>query len=472
MRLLTLLGAAIEALPVILQATIAAGNEDRKLKNVFSECHPGGIEGVVITKHNTLNGTHLHHSSKDPASSKSGSTYTNAIGINTAVTHSNLTTRGMAAVRTLPIKLVNNLNGSVKAYIAGKDEAGRVLFLREDGSTVYPDAGKSRVPVPINGNIGIPLDQGELTVNLPFPLGSGRVYFAAGGDLKFFVVSTTEGNGIVQPSITNLQDPSANITWGFVELTYTKNCVIWANLSFVDFVGLPFGMAVRTLSGTTHTVKGLPKDAIRSICADFEAQGNQDRQPWAQTCIVDGNRNPVRVLSPNMFRFIDDGAFRTYWTQYVDQVWSTYSRKPMRIDTQSAFGVVNCQVRGSELQCGGDNRGYVKPSAEDIWTCDGGPFHIRNGDNAVHYAVVPRLCAAFVRTTLLLAGGDKQPGLVDQYYKNNPTSYYSRVIYMREIDGKGYAFPYDDVSLSGSGDAAGFVAANDAKSLTFFVGGI
>ena len=49
--------------------------------------------------------------------------------------------------------------------------------------------------------------------------------------------------------------------------------------------------------------------------------------------IVDRNRNPVRVLSPNMFRFIDDGAFRNYWTQYVDRVWSTYSSKPMRIES-------------------------------------------------------------------------------------------------------------------------------------------
>ena len=463
MRFLVLFAALLGGSMAAPPSSIATASKNVKVGMPYTECHPGSIKDIVITKFNTLNGTKLEHKPPTPGSTK-------PTIANTTAAHGNLTTRGAAAVRPLPIKLVNNIGGNLKAYVTGKDEAGRVLFIRQDGSIYYPDPGSSTTPVPID-NVAINMGQGETTINLPFSLSSGRVYFAK-SDLKFFVVHAGDGTGIVQPSVTDKADQNADVTWGFVELTYTADGVIWANISFVDFVGLPFGMTVKTLGGATHTVKGLPKDAIRSICSDLEAQQQKDGQPWARMCMADKDHNPVRVLSPNMYRFIEQGAFRNYWTSYVDQVWSTYASRPLRIDTQTGSGVVNCQVRGSEMQCDGDNRGYAKPSAEDIWTCDGGPFHIQGGDNGVHYAVVPRLCAAFVRTTLLLAGGDSQPGLADQYYKNDPTSHYSRVIHARETDGRGYAFPYDDVSPSGGSDRSGLIAANDPETLTFFVGGI
>lgn len=85
---------------------------------------------------------------------------------------------------------------------------------------------------------------------------------------------------------------------------------------------------------------------------------------------------------------------------------------------------------------------------------------------------MPRLCAAIVRTTLLVAGGEFQPGpSAEEYYTVNPTSHYSRVIHENEVDGKGYAFPYDDVNPSGSEDAAGLVSSGNPETLVFYIGG-
>jgi hypothetical protein len=166
-------------------------------------------------------------------------------------------------------------------------------------------------------------------------------------------------------------------------------------------------------------------------------------------------------------------AFASYWQPYVDAVWQRYTQEPLIIDTQLPMGYVRCRVTGDLLHCDGDNRPYAKPTAADIWGCDSGPFRREGGDNDIHVAVIPRLCAAFARSTLMLDGGSLQPSVDDSwYYGELPTHHYSRLVHEYEVDGKGYAFPYDDVNPNGGGNAAGVVASGAAERLTIFVGGM
>ena len=152
-------------------------------------------------------------------------------------------------------------------------------------------------------------------------------------------------------------------------------------------------------------------------------------------------------------------------------MWEKYSQEDLTINTQGEAGEVKCRVEGDELTCEGDNRGYVKPTVLDIWGCNSGPFTVQEGDNGVHEAIVPRLCAAFHRTTLLMEGGNVQPGLSsDAYYTNNPTSHYSRLVHENEVDGLGYSFSYDDVNPDGE-NAAGVVSGPDPKVLEVVIGG-
>ena len=113
----------------------------------------------------------------------------------------------------------------------------------------------------------------------------------------------------------------------------------------------------------------------------------------------------------------------------------------------------------------------MKPTAYDIFGCSTGPFEIQAIDNDVHRAVVPRLCAAFNRSTFLTNGGNVQPSLPSSsYYGTSPTNHFSRIVHQYEVDGKGYAFSYDDVNPSGE-DQSGIVSISDPLVLAIRVGG-
>lgn len=376
----------------------------------------------------------------------------------------------------LPISVVNNLAGgeSVYAYVTGKDPNGNIVLLQPDGTWYHPEDTGSETPVEIPVDLAIPLGgQGSTTdFTIPTYIISGRIYVSI-GKLKFHTVKDDTGKlSLVEPSALNPNDPSAGMRWGFVELTNTAEGGIYANISYVDFVGLVLGMILFTTDGGTQSALGLEAGAMERICEDLRAQAASDGQPWDKLCVTDSSGNQLRVLSPNYYLSIDPAAFSGYYDSYIDEVYAKYSESPLTIDTQSGPGMVACKTSGTDtLTCEGDNRGYEKPTVGDIFGCNSGPFTVNEDDNAVHAAVVPRLCAAFHRTTLLLEGGDVQPSLdSSHYYTTPPTNYYSAIVHKYEVDGKGYAFPYDDVNPAGE-DMSGTVSAPNPAGLKITVGG-
>jgi hypothetical protein len=378
-----------------------------------------------------------------------------------------------AVAASLNLSLVNNMGDGVNAYISGKDSDGKVVFVDGAGNLIYPASGGSPIPTPITDPIAIPLGAlGQSTdIAIPISLESSRISFAV-GELQFYTVATSNGEDLVQPSISNPEDPSSGLNWGFSEFTLTEDNVIWTNISYVDWVGMILSLDLAETDGNVITVIGLAGNAVPGVCEALAAQTAIDNQPWGATCMAGQDGAPLRILSPGNYRHTDESAWADYFTAYVDEVWNHYSTTPLTINTQNGeLGSVDCTVNGDQLECAGDNRGYAKPTADDIYGCNSGPFGILEGDNPVHYAVVPRLCAAFHRGTLLLEGGNVQPGLHDQYYTTDPNNHYSRIIHEMEVDGKGYAFPYDDVNPDGPNEASGLVSSGKHERLTFYVGG-
>ncbi|KAH8690117.1 putative glucan endo-1,3-beta-glucosidase precursor [Talaromyces proteolyticus] len=416
--------------------------------------HPGGPEDIVVTKYDTLNGTF--------------------VGGSKAVQDSTMATSSAAQ---LPISIVNNMAGSsagqLNAYVIGQDSNKNVVLLASDGSWYYPPGTTSGVPVAITADLAQPLGAAgsTTTITLPDYVSAGRVYIAD-GTLQWFVVTNGAGGAaLVEPSPVNPSDPNAGVNWGFIELTNTEAGGIYANLSYVDFVGLILGASLLTTDGSVQTAEGLSSDAVAQICAGLVAQTASDGYPWSSLCMTDSSGNYLRALAP--YDYIQDNhadAWSNYFTDYINSVWSTYSSSPLTI--AAAAGSYTCTTGGSDtLTCGGDNRGYAKPTAADIFGCNSGPFAIQAGDNSEHYAIVPILCAAFNRATLLLDGGNVQPGLpATDYYTVSPTNYYSKLVHHYEVDGKGYAFSYDDVNSSGENESGALIAANP-QSLTITVGG-
>ena len=411
---------------------------------------PGGAKDIVVNQDDTVNATNHYRLPVVVESSSSSS------------------------AGQLNLSLVNNLaSTSVNAYVTGLDVNGQLVMLQPNGSWFYPTATNSGIPQPVTANVSIALGgQGSTTqVTLPGFISAGRVWFAD-GTLQFFTVQGGDGPSLVEPSAVNPSDPSANVNWGFVELTNDKNQGLYANISYVDFVGLPLGMTLTTTGGVNQSAQGVASDAVAGICKALIAQASVDGQPWDELCVTNLNGVPLRVLSPTQYLSINSSAFNQYWTGYINQVWSHYNTTPLTIDTQAAAGLVNCTTNNVTLTCAGDNRGYAKPTASDLFGCSSGTFAFQSGDNGVHYAVVPRLCAAFHRTSLLINGGNVQPSLNSSfYYTGTPTNWYSKVVHTFEIDSKGYAFSYDDVTPSGGTDQSGLLANPNPQLLAITVGG-
>jgi hypothetical protein len=59
-----------------------------------------------------------------------------------------------------------------------------------------------------------------------------------------------------------------------------------------------------------------------------------------------------------------------------------------------------------------------------------------------------------------------------EYYKDlGTTNHYSRLVHQVQKDGRGYAFPYDDVVPDGGSDVAGTIFAGSPTLFTIAVGG-
>lgn len=408
---------------------------------------PGDKNDIIITANNTINATRLMSDAP-------------SVGAK------------------LPMSLVNNFaGGKVNAYVTGLDSENRLVMLKPNGQFFYPTAAKGQdTPQLVTANVRIPLGSKGSTTEITIPgyISAARVWFAE-GELKFYTVwsDATNGPSLVQPAAVNPQDPSAAVNWGFVELTNNEAWGLYANISYVDFVGLILGMQMTETNGNQQSALGLKPDAVRTICQSLKAQSAKDGQPWGDLCVTGLNGQPLRILAPSNYVASNPDAFKTYWNEYIDNVWNHYTSDTLTVNTQAAAGEVDCKVSGGLLKCAGDNRGYAKPTAHDIFGCNSGPFSILGDDNDVHRAVVPRLCAAFVRTTLLSApGGNVQPGLdSSHYYTSDPTHWYSKFIHQNLVDGRGYAFPYDDVNPGGDVDQSGVVASPNAANLKVIVGG-
>ncbi|KAH7304616.1 glycoside hydrolase family 64 protein, partial [Stachybotrys elegans] len=373
----------------------------------------------------------------------------------------------------LSVQFVNNFEGAqVHAYLTGLDSNNAIVFVAADGTLIYPSSGGSHVPVSISERVAISLPQkGEsIEVNLTRSITSARIYFCE-GRLNFYVINTPNGDGLIHPSAIDPNDSSFDLSWGFVELTYTADLTLYANLSLVDFVGMVLGMQLTVLDGSqTQITCGLRPAAVADICRELAIQTNTDGFPWSNLCVVNELGRPIRVLSPSQYSMVNPTDFEHYWSRYIDRVWGYYATTPLTINTQTEAGNIRCRVAGTLLTCDGDNRDYKKPTALDIWGCDSGPFGKMDGDNVIHTDVIPRLCSVFVRSTFLLEYGNIQPSVdSSQYYRVNPTNHYSRLVHKYEIDGKGYTYAYDDINPDNE-NASGTLSSGAADTLTIFVG--
>jgi len=90
------------------------------------------------------------------------------------------------------------------------------------------------------------------------------------------------------------------------------------------------------------------------------------------------------------------------------------------INTQASFGNVAGRVKNNVLTYNNGAITFAKPTARDIFGCSTGPF--ATGSNAQVNAMIPRLAAAFNRSTLLVASENPNKISPSYYYRNAVTN--------------------------------------------------
>ena len=208
------------------------------------------------------------------------------------------------------------------------------------------------------------------------------------------------------------------------------------------------------------------------VASALQAQHASDGKPWDRLIVRSPQGRNLRVLSPNLGRVGNNSLFAGYFEPYVDQVYSSYANRDLHIDTQTGSGVISARTAGNNLTyvtaTGKQTTNpFAKPSTGDIFSCSTGPF--ATGNNQEVNAIIPRLAAAFNRSTLFKT--DQLPAPQSTYYQEGITNHYSRVVHEANQDGRGYAFPYDDVQPTGGKDASGAVFAGDPRVWSVIVGG-
>ncbi|KAI0477556.1 glycoside hydrolase family 64 protein [Xylariaceae sp. FL0804] len=369
----------------------------------------------------------------------------------------------------LNLNFVNNLPaGPAYAYFTATDSNGKLVMLTESGTFYHPSTTESTpVAIPDSANVALKLNSGSNSFTIPEYVSGARLWFSQGTPLQFNVTNT---GGLVEPSSANDDDPNHDTNWGFVELTFNAEVGLFANLSFVDMLGLPLGIKMNAVGNITQTAFGPHGAAVQSVCTQLKKQAESDGQPWDNLCKNDSSGKLIRVVSPQTLLSQNTSSFANYFESYVEQVYERFASEPLHIQTQEGPGLVNCTVASGSLACEGDDTPFGKPSTEDILGCNSGPF--ANAGNDVHLAVLPRLCAAFNRATLHIEGGNVQPSVPPSHYYSPPANnWYSAFVHGAELDGKGYAFSYDDVTPSEKFDSAGVVSNPKPQLLTVYVGG-
>lgn len=409
----------------------------------------------------------------------------------------------------MEISIHNNITSgkALFVYVVGiVDSSGSQSMLQTDGSWAELDAGGAIAPIQVTLDVDLVVEAGSTTTfTLPGNyVNSTRLYAFEGVQMSWEMVSAASGITTVVQPVVNIPDtvPYDN-RWGFIELTSNED-EFFVNLSFVDFVSLPMGIAVTNSSGGYQAVpslmQNLPGSPLQNsggkpsaanvaeqLCTDLTAQGLKDGNAWGNLC-VSSNASILRVLSPQeatqqQIPFVNG----SYYAPYIAEVWLHYTQHPLYIGTQQGSlaittnttndnnnngPIVSCQVDTTldALICTNTTVAMPRPTTADVWGCNSGAFAINATADDTFKAIAPRVCAAFTRSTLLVEGGDIQPGPpASTFYKADITNHYARIVHDHEVGG-GYAFAYDDVAVEGE-EQDGAIQVSSAKRLDVYIGG-
>ncbi|WP_218926047.1 glycoside hydrolase family 64 protein [Xylanimonas oleitrophica] len=352
-----------------------------------------------------------------------------------AVTAVGVAAPAAAVPDTIPLTITNDSDrgGPVYLYVLG-EQNGRLGYADASGAFhPWPSAGEVPVPAP-DASIPGPA-QGE-SITIQMPKLSGRVYFSYGEKLNFQIV--LDGR-LVQPAVQNPTDPNRDIMFSWTEYTL-NDAGLWINSTQVDFFSAPYQTGLRKADGTVISTGMLKPDGFQNVISALDGTPG-----WDNLVQRAPNGEVLRVLSPGHAIGVGQIAADVL-DDYVDRVWAHYSNESMTVrpysyDPGTVFtGRVSGDVMTFTDGSGAQVATFNKPSSDSIFGCHN-DLAAPNDDVG---AISRTLCAGFHRSTLLL--GSEQPTQDPAaFYQDPVTNYYAKFVHEQMVDGRAYAFAFDDV---------------------------
>ncbi len=353
-----------------------------------------------------------------------------------------------AGPELLPLTVTNDSGRgeAVHLYVLG-ESGGRLGYVTEGGTfTPWPAGGNPPVPAP-DVAIDGPANGAAKTIQVPKGL-SGRMYMSFGDKLDF---KLAQDGGLVQPAPWAAGDANSDILFDWSEFTYNDSGV-FLNSSQVDMFAVPHKVGVTGSDGQTLETGELKPGGHTAVIDGIKADPD-----FAKLIQTRDDGTVLRVLSPG--KGADAGGFDPdYLAGYIDQAWGAYATtdltvRPFLDQPDKVFkGRTSGDVLNFTDTTGAQVASFTKPTTSNVWGCDG---NLGAPNDLVVGPIARSLCAALTRGTLGTQAVEPSTD-PSTFYRNSPTNLYGKLIHANMVDGKAYAFAFDDVanqeSLVHSGD--------------------
>ncbi|MEV6298926.1 beta-1,3-glucanase family protein [Actinoplanes sp. NPDC051861] len=265
---------------------------------------------------------------------------------------------------------------------------------------------------------------------------SGRIYFSFGRKLDFRLTT----DGLVQPAPWASGDPNHDILFDWSEFTLNGSG-LWLNSSQVDMFAVPHIVSVTGGSGKIAKTGEPVANGRQKVIDAIKASPD-----FAKSVVTAADGTVLRVLAPG--KAADAGLMSpTYLDPYITSAWNAYTSKTLTVvpftdqPTVKYLGRTSGNVMSFTDTSGRTVASFTKPSTANVWGCDGA---LGAPNDQVVGPIARTLCAALQRTTL--GRLDTQPsGTAADFYQGERTNVYAREIHKNMVDGKAYAFAFDDV---------------------------
>ncbi len=292
------------------------------------------------------------------------------------------------------------------------------------------------------------------------PIQGCRMFIAAEEQLYlYFFGSTGAQVGYASPSHSNPTDPSKDIIYEIIELTYNEYG-FWGNTSRVDSYNYSMGMELTNSNSETIQTGELlsQSDIVTQFLASvpvefqdcYDTHTGQIFQPTKTEAFADGTIGTMPIPGP----------YKDYMKPYIDEIWDKFKTEDL-IFNHPEIGTWSGRVNGSdhfEFTCIGGPAGFIgemgiipgRPSTQEAFEGKGVLDYAYQSNPRFDLIMQSQICAALTRHVIET---DEPMGTVQSwgdptaYYLQSPCNHYAKFWHQQgiRVDQLAYGFAYDDV---------------------------